>query len=279
MLGPDGDAAVHSIAQTNLQLYNQMFEQQRPQQDLLLARKAYDLISLLNAGYYQADGKPFVCHSVGVASIICHMGFQAKFIAFGLLHNVYVNGDFGNGVHTPLTPYKRNFMRERVGPEVEELIMRFRDLRIDLSSIDRIEADFSSFDETDRLLIAADLADHMEKYVDKGVLYFGDGSWVTKEMETHGPRLIALAQRLKQPLLAEMMRETFAAAEGQPPMPDMLRPSPKQKYLALTVPLSARLRLFPRIQAYVRRKLKKLNKRLANDKRSAQLLPAENHHH
>lgn len=272
-----GDPAVRAIAQTNLQLYNQMLEQQRPQQDLLLVRKAYDLISLLNAGYYQADGKPFVCHSVGVASIICHMSFQAKFIAFGLLHNIYVNGDFGDGLHTPLTPYKRNFVRERVGSEVEDLIFRFRDLRIDLSSIDRIEAEFSSFDETDRLLIACDLADHMEKYVDKGVLYFGDGSWVTDQMDTHGPRLIALAQRLKQPLLAEMMRETFAAADGRPPMPDMLRPSPKQKYLALTVPLSTRPRLLPRVQAYVRRKLRKLRRR--RTERGLAPEPGLNHHH
>ncbi|MEO6396448.1 MAG: DUF6817 domain-containing protein, partial [Devosia sp.] len=186
---------MRAIAQTNLQLYNQMQERQLPLADLLLVRKAYDLAALLTAGYYQADGKPFLCHTTGVASILCHIGSPANFLAFGLLHNVYTNGDFGDGLNTPLTAHKRNFVRERVGNEVEDLITRFRDLRVKRTNMDQIEAGQDAMSDTDRLLIAADLADHMEKYVDRGVLYFGDGSWITNKMDTTGPRLVALARK------------------------------------------------------------------------------------
>jgi hypothetical protein len=262
------------VAQTNLQLYNQMFDQGRPEQELALVRRADDLTALLTAGYNQADGKPFVCHSVGVASIICAMGAPAKFVAFGLLHNVYHNGDFGEGLSSPLTSRKRDFVRERVGADVEELIIRFRDLRVDPSTIEAFEGRLSSFDETERLLVAADLADHMEKYVDRGVLFFGDGSWITDQMDTYGPRLIALAQRLQQPVLAEMMREAFAAVEGRPPMPDSLRPPKNRKYLALTLPLSARPRLFARIRTSIGRRFRRGAKRQGAMPRVPELRPS-----
>lgn len=249
---------MQQVAQTNIQLYNQLFEQRRSDDDLRLVRAAYDASSLLTAGYYQGDGKPFVCHSVGVASILCLIGMPARFVAFGLLHNIYTNGDFGRGLRTPVTPGKRSFLRERVGAEVEDLVMRFRDLRVSADSIDRIEAGLSRFDETERLLIVADLADHLEKYLDGGVLYFGDGSWITTQTDVNGNRLIALAETLGQPLLARMMRESFAAVAGRKPMPDAVRPPKDRRYLALTLPLSARPRFLPRAQARLERSLRKI---------------------
>ena len=245
---------MHAVAQTNLQLYNQLLERGWPRDDLLRVRKAYDLASLLHAGYYQAEGKPFVCHAVGMASILCLAGFTADFVAFGLLHNVYVNGDFGQGLGTRMDERKRRFVRERVGADIENLIFRFRDLRLGTRTIDKIEAGLASYNETDRQLIAADIADHIEKYVDAGVLYFGDGSWITSHTQAHGERLIALAEKLGQPLLAQMLAESVKAAEDHVPVPDILRPAPDLKYVALTAPLSTRLRLLPRIRLYLKRK-------------------------
>ncbi|MEQ1768285.1 MAG: hypothetical protein ABL879_00440 [Devosia sp.] len=252
---------MQQVAQTNIQLFNQMYAQQRSDHDLRLVKAAYDASTVLSAGYYQADGKPFVCHGVGVASIMCFAGMPARYLAFGILHNIYQNGDFGGGLKTPVTPYKRAFIRERVGAEVEELIYRFRDMRVTTSTIDRIEAGLPGYDETERLLIATDLADHIEKYVDAGVLYFGDGSWISNQTSAHGDRLIGLAERLGQPVLARMMREAFAAVDGKAPMPEAVRPPKNRKYVALTLPLSARPKFLARMRGKLERSLHKMKAR------------------
>ena len=106
-----------SIAQTNLQLYNQMLVQGRSIEELARAKSAYDLACLIYSAHYQADGKPFVAHTVGVASILCHLGLPSEVIAFGLVHNIYGNGDFGDGRQHRSTPARRRRVREAVGPE------------------------------------------------------------------------------------------------------------------------------------------------------------------
>ena len=128
------------VAQTNLQLYNQMRKAGRDGQEFAAVRAAYDLACLLYSGYYQADGKPFVAHSVGVASILCHLGLPAPVIAFALVHNVYGNGDFGDGLMHRATPARRKLVRETVGDTVEALVFRFGEFRIKPTTIDAIEA-------------------------------------------------------------------------------------------------------------------------------------------
>ena len=58
-----------TVAQTNIQLYNQLRREGRPREELVLTRQAYELAASLYSGYYQGDGKPFVTHGVGVASM------------------------------------------------------------------------------------------------------------------------------------------------------------------------------------------------------------------
>jgi (p)ppGpp synthase/HD superfamily hydrolase len=41
--------------------------------DLLLVHRAYELLTRLYTGHFQADGKPFVAHGVGVASILAQL--------------------------------------------------------------------------------------------------------------------------------------------------------------------------------------------------------------
>jgi (p)ppGpp synthase/HD superfamily hydrolase len=60
------------ITQTNLQLYNQLRMQGYSDTQLAVVHRAYELLITIYPGYYQADGKPFVAHTVGVASILGH---------------------------------------------------------------------------------------------------------------------------------------------------------------------------------------------------------------
>ena len=96
------------VAQTNLQLYNQLRARGWSPAELGLLHRAYELTVSLYSGYFQNDGKPFVAHTVGVASILGHLERPAELVAAGLLHNVYTNGDFGDGrVYSARTARRR----------------------------------------------------------------------------------------------------------------------------------------------------------------------------
>lgn len=85
------------IAQTNLQLYNQLRREGRPAGDLALIRRCYERSVELYSGAFQGDGKPFVAHTVGVASIMGQLGVPSVVVGAACIHNVYGNGNFGDG--------------------------------------------------------------------------------------------------------------------------------------------------------------------------------------
>src|SRR5436190_16505729 len=161
------------IAQTNIQLYNQLRERGFALDDLLLVHRAYEFLITLYPAHYQADGKPFVAHGVGVASIVAELDQPGQLVAFGLLHNIYGNADFGDGADGGATPFRRELVREAVGAEIEALLVRFPELRIRPGNVEEIRQGLSELDESGRRLLLVDLADYLEKYVDLGVLYFG----------------------------------------------------------------------------------------------------------
>ncbi|MGH7798549.1 MAG: glycosyltransferase [Candidatus Binatia bacterium] len=233
--------AMRDIAQTHLQLYKQLRCQRKSEKDFARVHRAYELATTLYSGYYQADGKPFITHSVGVASILAHLGLDAKFVAAGLLHNIYDNGDFGDGRRKVITKARRGLVRNAVGDDIEALIDRFRVFRILPATIDEIWSRLDQFNQTERNLIMMDLADHLEKYQDGGVFYFGDNHWVVDFVHQYGDRLTAIAIRLGHPKFAAMLREAFEQTPEE--VPQALRTS--RKYLGLVVPRSCRRRVYP----------------------------------
>ncbi len=88
---------MHSYAQTNIQLFNQLRQDGYSDADLILVRNAYELAMVLFTGRFQPSGKSFIAHVVGTASILAWLRLPAPVVAAGLLHNVYENGDFGDG--------------------------------------------------------------------------------------------------------------------------------------------------------------------------------------
>ena len=240
------------VAQTNLQLYNQLRAKGWSLEDLGLVRRAYDLSRELYSGFYQADGKPFVAHSVGVASIVAGLGLPPLFVTAALLHNVYGNGDFGDGLGSIVTGARRARVAGAVGMEIERLLVRFRDVRVDPATLRAIEHDFDMLDEDDRQLITIDLADYYEKYVDEGVSYFGDSSWIAGRSNADGERFVALARRLGHPALADALAEAFAEAGRRPLPPAELRGPPGQRFMAQTLSPSAHLRRYPEFRRWLR---------------------------
>jgi (p)ppGpp synthase/HD superfamily hydrolase len=232
------------IAQTNLQLYNQLLRRGDPLEDLVIVHRAYEFLTTLYPGYYQADGKPFVAHGVGVASVLAYLDQPAEMLAFGLLHNIYGNADFGDGQRERVTPVRRALVREAVGARVEELIVRFRDLRVTPRTVEDARRALPDRDETERRVILVDLADMAEKYADLGVLYFGENDWIISAQDRIGGDLIGLARELGQPRLAEMLEQAFAhAGDHAEQVPAELRPSDGRRHLKLVIPRSCRPRV------------------------------------
>jgi len=111
-------------AQTNLRLYEELREAGRPADELLAARRAYDLAARLFAGQYRATGKPFVAHLVGVASIVARLGERQAVVVAALLHAAYDQGVFP-GWRRAVTDAKRAAVRAVAGDEAESLVLRY----------------------------------------------------------------------------------------------------------------------------------------------------------
>jgi hypothetical protein len=231
------------IAQTNIQLYNQLRRRGLDTHELVLIHRAYELLARLYSGYYQGDGKPFVAHPIGVASILAQLDQPADIVAMGLIHAVYGNGDFGDGDPGP-TPDHRALVREAVGDHVEQLVLRFTELRLHPDTIKRDREALAGLDDVGRRLQVVAIVDHLEKYADLGVLYFGDNAEIVEWTDRIGPDMIELAGELAEPELAEMISAAFAEARSElANVPVELRPSDGRRHLKLVVPPSCDRRL------------------------------------
>ena len=236
---------MESVAQTNIQLYNQLRRQGCDDAELRQVHLAYELAVTLYTGCFGADRKPFVAHSVGVASIVAHLDAPAELIAAAVLHNIYGNGDFGDGLHNRATDRRRRVVQQAVGDRIEAIVHRFHRRRVRLNPgegyrqrIDRLAAE-------DREVLLFDLADVIEKHVDGSVLYHGDGDWITTPVAQHGTYLIELAGQIGQPALARMLADGFAAVARDPGLPEALRAPRNRRHLVLVVPQSCRRRWIP----------------------------------
>lgn len=233
--------SVFPIAQTNVQLYNQLRHAGWSVEDLTLVRHAYSLAMRLYSGHYQADGRPFVNHSAGVASIVAHLGLPAEIVAAACIHNVYGNGDFGDGREHCVTDYRQQLVRAAVGAEVEELVCRFRELRLTRLRMEAVRRLPETLSARDRQLVVMDLADMLELFANLGVLYFGDHQWATGRAAESGVMLVEIAECLGYPQLGIALKEAFAAATLES-VPAVLRSEPEWKFLRLIVPMSCRVR-------------------------------------
>jgi hypothetical protein len=248
------------FAQTNIQLYNQLREKGLPLEDLIAVHRAYELLTELYSGRFQADGKPFVAHGVGIASVLAELDQPNEFLSVGLLHNIYGNGDFGDGRLGCVNASRRRLVREAVGTHIEQLLARFPDERIERQTISEIRQTLPDRGQDERRLIIVDLADYLEKCLDLGVLYYGKNDWMLGAIDRSGADMVWLASELGEPKLAEMLSSAFATVAAQrDEVPLELRPYDLPRYSRLIVPRSCAPRLKPRLRvrmAAVRRRLR-----------------------
>lgn len=252
------------IAQTNVQLYNQLQRQHRSTAELAQVRRAYDLARSLYSSHFQADGVPFVAHVIGVASIVAQLGFSSDLVAAACLHNVYTAGDFGDGRKRCSTAGRRKLLETAVGQEVEAHIYRFWTLlRKKTVPLHTLKGNIDTLTPQDRQLVVMDLADTLEKCHDLKPLYYGDSESMVGYIRREGPVLIELAEHLGHPTLAEMLSSSFSrllsAAVSQ-----SLRPANSlQKYARQELPRSCMRRPVIAMRRAMQRLLRPVRKRVS----------------
>src|SRR5215475_1078806 len=159
-------------AQTNIQLFNQLRDGGYSQKDIALIRDAYELAMELFGGRFQASGKPFIAHVVGTASILASLQLSAQIVAAALIHNVYENGDLGEGQKDGISPSRRKRIRRIVGDEVEEYVARLQVRSSYPQAIQRLRDNSEKLSSCDRSVLLLRLADFLEHLLDLDVLYY-----------------------------------------------------------------------------------------------------------
>jgi len=111
-------------AQTNIQLFNQLRRGGYAGSELSLLCDAYALAAHLYSGYFIGSGRTQIAHVIGTASILGALHCPIEMVAAGLIHNVYDNGDFGDG-RRGAHDARRRQIRQVVGAKIEDYVYRF----------------------------------------------------------------------------------------------------------------------------------------------------------
>jgi len=203
---------MHAYAQTNVQLFNQLRSEGYSDNEPAFIRDAYEFAMRIFSGLYLPSGKPFIDHLVGTASVLVSLHAPVQVVAAGLMHAAYLHGDFGS-VKIGISNAKRAQLRRVVGDEVEEYIARYDRLLLTPRDISLLQDTLDQLGPIDRYVVLMRLANELEHHLDFGGLYFTQNEkrqrGHQRYMESRGPQLVQLAERLGFRSLAAEMEMAF----------------------------------------------------------------------
>jgi (p)ppGpp synthase/HD superfamily hydrolase len=233
-------------AQTNLQLYRHLLGAGYSMQDMNSVRAAYRLAAQLFAGQLRPEGRPFVCHVVGVASILAMVESPPAAVIGGLLHSAYTHGDFGFGAGRT-TRRARDRLRTVAGPQIERIVAGYASHPWDAAAIANWASHVESLDADGRQIALIHLANTIEDLLDDGLLLSAKSENPTRTIPAAS--LASLADALEYPRLAEALRRIAREdRDGGDLTP--LRESHRGSYLVC--PLSWQEKWLPRFARYIR---------------------------
>jgi gluconolactonase len=197
---------VRWYAQTNLQLFNQLRAAGYSANDMALIRDAYECAMELFAAHFTSSGRSLISHVVGSASITAMLRFPAQAVAASLLHNVYVNGDFGDG-RSGIARSRRRTVRRCVGREVEEYVARFSGLYWQPCVIQTARRDPDALDPIDRTVLVILFAEHLDHLLHGDILYYSQAA-IDFYLD-HSKLAAEIATRFQLPVLAAELQEAI----------------------------------------------------------------------
>ncbi len=218
----------HAYAQTNLQLYTQLRTLGYSEASLSDTRRAYDLAIVLFSGRYRSNGKPFLAHLVGTASILAAHGAAPDVVIAGLLHACYMQGQFGDA-DIGVTPTRTKLIREYVPASVDRLVQAYSRMPWNSKAIAAMHGNPDTFRSNDADVVLMRLANDLEDHLDLGMLFGRKTSQTPLAREQAMPATVAIAKELGYADLADALAKAYAA-EHDTQIPDALRIDRKSSY-------------------------------------------------
>jgi hypothetical protein len=227
---------MHSYAQTNVQLFNQLRSEGYSKKERQSVLAAYEFAMRLFTGLFLPSGKPFIDHLVGTASVLASLHMPVEVVTAGLIHAAYLHGDFGGAVDG-MSEDKRKQVRDAVGAAVEDYVARYDAL---LWSPDRMLLVRDRVDDlgpVDRNVVLMRLANELEHHLDFGVLYFAGTRHQKSQqrfIERYGPVMVQIAEQLRSFSLAAEMAAVFKEiASAELPVEPCIRTGEHAAYLVV----------------------------------------------
>lgn len=198
-------------AQTNLQLYQDLLGADYGREQVQSVHLAYHLALPLFAGQIRPEGRPFVCHLVGVASILAMLRAAPATVMAGLLHSAFTHGDFGNGMGE-FSTRSREAVRRVVGPDVEGLVAAYARQRFDAASVRQWAADAPSMEADLRQIVVIRLANALEDALDGGLELSAKGADERRGIKMED--LVNLARALGYPQLGLSLQKASTPGDA-----------------------------------------------------------------
>jgi hypothetical protein len=208
------------VAQTNLQLYNQLIAAGWSDVNLDRTRAAYVLAIDLFAGQMRSSGKTFLNHLVGSASAVVAAGGRPDLVHAALLHAAYTHGEFGDGRRNAADS-KRAAVRAVIGSEAEELVAEYAALGYSADTIDDWQRRARTLSPREHDLAVLRLANEVDEHIDLGTRY-SDRHGHPMSTDAVFKTMTSLADKLDEPALAHLMNRV-RITEADVAVPEVLR--------------------------------------------------------
>jgi len=233
-------------AQTNIRLYGQLLSAGHSMQQVSRVRAAYTLATQLFAGQLRPEGRPFVCHLVGVASILAMLDAPPATVIAGLLHSAYTQGDFGIG-RGRMNRGARDRVRVAVDAQIEHIVAGYSREPWNAARVAYLARNVDVIDAHARQIVLIRLTNTLEDALDRGLKLSAKSENPNRAISVDD--LVKLANALGHERLGEELRRVLLdVGDGMDLTP--LRES----HLGSSVvgPSSWREKVLPRIFRYAR---------------------------
>jgi (p)ppGpp synthase/HD superfamily hydrolase len=205
---------MRSFALTYPQLMNQALAQGLDHESLVCLRRAHDLATEIAGDRYRAQGVPQLCHLIRTASIVLAERQPLPVVLAALLHTADLRQRFDGGAGAS----ERAALEPALAAEVAALVRRYATSPwYSPGALDEHLARVDGFEDAERHLLVMRLANELEDHLD-GAMDFTPAARAQPRHAVHR-QMIALAERLGLPRLADELREVTgaAAARALPP--------------------------------------------------------------
>ena len=205
--------AVDSIAQTNLQLINQLRHKGYTNKEIDTANEAYELAVETCSHLFRGSGKPLLSHLIGTASLLAESELPIRVVLAGLMHAVPHDGDHGF-----LDP--DNELEKIVGTECYQQILGYLNLNFKYESnqVRDFTSKLTESSEAFRHSVTIRIANEIEDYLDGALSFYTiEGRkgvvWRCEHIRKNFPLLIEQAELLNYPLLVGRLQSIISEAD------------------------------------------------------------------